>query len=208
MVGAQHPGNPAQIDLLDAAGVESDPLQHSRNVTIQVVAASEGTPDRVQPVLQPCDPSRVRTAMLDDQQTPAGPQHPARLGHRGFRVWDGAKPIGHHDRVRDAVCQRQCLGRHRDAFDIQPRPVDHVAILVGEATGRIHRKKFRHPRAVVVAQVLAAAEVELDHHALGLRDDARAQPPRRGAAQNPGGNPLNENQHNCTSIHSGEWAQI
>src|SRR5206468_1839194 len=69
------------------------------DAAIEVAAASDALPHRIEPVLPPRDGDVRRVPMFDKEQTASRPQHAADFLHGASRVRDGTRRPGHDDVV-------------------------------------------------------------------------------------------------------------
>ena len=113
-------------------------------------------------------------------QLPARLQHAAHLGERGGGVGDGAEAVGAHDAVEARLGRGQRLGRERHQFDREARLARAAQGERVHLDAGVHPHDVAHPAGVVVRQVQARADADLEHPAVGARHH-----PRTLAAHHP-----------------------
>jgi hypothetical protein len=172
MHAEQHPG---QREALDdhVVSCKAGSFDGCNRIARQLAAAEQSAPGAVQAALQTSPPA-VGPGMLAKQQRAARLEHAPDLIERLGRFGNGAKRVGYHHGVGHGVLQRQLLA---DALPQLGREGHLVELLLSQLDHRLigldADQKVDTPR-IVVGQIQAGAETDLDDDSPGARHDPPA----------------------------------
>src|SRR5579883_1018443 len=99
-------GDSGVIEGLNPKSAAADQIVH---LSIEMAAAGETRPQRIEPVLPARDTRLGRAPVLDEKQRTARSQHTSHLGERPGRIWNCAQGPSRDDGINAPAVERHRL---------------------------------------------------------------------------------------------------